>query len=245
MTYDKGGKANSTKIGRYPQLLPWKARALAKRIWKNNDNSKIPILRKGTNDQCVKQLTDEWIKKVNGKAIVSEENADRWHRRKEAEKQLRLLVNQADTTADDLKRIQGLELLIERLKKPIKQLTIWDTEQRGLGLMVSATGPKSFRSQYHLHGQWVTRTIGRFGEVVIDDSEEGANVRWAREQVRQDRIKAKEGIDPREKSVTELAEGDTKVLTAFEVYHHALLEGINQTIAHKLATKFLEGSRKL
>jgi len=94
---------------------------------------------------------------------------------------------------------------IRNLKPPRvgQQDVYWDDVQRGLALLVSSGGTKSFRSQYKLNDRWRMRTLGRFGEVVADQSEPDANVRWAREQVRLDRIKAKEGVDPKKQEPKE------------------------------------------
>jgi integrase len=88
------------------------------------------------------------------------------------------------------------DLGIRRLKPPKEgQVLIWDTAQKGLALLVSPGGTKAFRSTFKLNGKWVSRTLGRFDEVV-SETNENANIAWAREQCRQDRSKAKAGIDP-------------------------------------------------
>jgi integrase len=89
---------------------------------------------------------------------------------------------------------------IFKLKPPEKghQKLYWDTVQRGLCLLVSPGGAKTFRSTFNLDGVWIARTLGRFGEVVQErEGEEDANITWARAQVRNDRFLAKQGIDPR------------------------------------------------
>jgi len=108
-----------------------------------------------------------------------------------------------DLAIDRLNVKKALEManrdLVRRGRKPSSQLQIWDTVQKGLSLLISAGGTKTFRSQFCLNGEWQSRTLGRFGEVVIEDGfEENANIAWARERVRKDRALAKQGIDPRE-----------------------------------------------
>lgn len=84
------------------------------------------------------------------------------------------------------------DMWIRRLRPPKSgQELYWDKTQKGLSLLVSAGGTKTFRSQFQLHGKWVSRTVGRFGEVVADDGGENPNVVWARERVREDRRLAK------------------------------------------------------
>ena len=57
------------------------------------------------------------------------------------------------------------DIWIERLRPPKRgQELYWDTGQKGLALLVSAGGTKTFRSQYCLHGKWLIRSIGRFGK---------------------------------------------------------------------------------
>ncbi|HZP09748.1 integrase family protein [Methyloceanibacter sp.] len=88
------------------------------------------------------------------------------------------------------------DLSISRMKPRKKQVLTWDKVQKGLYLLVSPGGTKTFRHQFKLNGKWVTRTLGRFGEVTTDTGE-NANIAWARNRARQDRALASEGIDPR------------------------------------------------
>src|SRR5262245_16314391 len=77
------------------------------------------------------------------------------------------------------------DLWIMRHVKPPKtgQELYWDAGCRGLALLVGLR-TKTFRSMYKLNGEWKTRTLGRFGEVVLDDGADNPNVSWAREQTR-------------------------------------------------------------
>ena len=113
------------------------------------------------------------------------------------------------------KRMLFTDLGIERLNvrvllqrasieagRELSQAQIWDTAQKGLALLVSKGGAKTFRSQYCLNGKWLTRSIGRYGEVVSDGFGENANIAWARERIRKDRALAKAGTNPREQQPT-------------------------------------------
>jgi hypothetical protein len=103
---------------------------------------------------------------------------------------------------------QFTDIGIAKFNPPPKgtQELYWDKVQHGLSLLVSAGGTKTFRSTYKLNGKWVTRTLGRFGEVVKEkEGEEDANISWARERVREDRRLAKQGIDPKAPDGTEPA----------------------------------------
>jgi integrase len=88
------------------------------------------------------------------------------------------------------------DLAIGRLKPRDRQFYVWDRSQRGLGVLISPSGVRSFVSQYKFNGKWVRRNLGRFGEVAEDDGGEDHNLAWARARVREDRRLAKEGIDP-------------------------------------------------
>lgn len=93
------------------------------------------------------------------------------------------------------------DLSLKRLKPPKKgQELYWDTAQRGLSLLVSPGGTKTFRSTYKLNGEWLVRSIGRFGEMVpnADPDKENVNIGEARNIVANDRALAVKGIDPKE-----------------------------------------------
>lgn len=65
---------------------------------------------------------------------------------------------------------EGLDPEKTKPPKKVKQTIIWDEGQEGLGLLISAGGTETFVSRYGIRAngrrQWVTRTIGRFGEMV-------------------------------------------------------------------------------
>jgi integrase len=109
----------------------------------------------------------------------------------------RVRITKPKRQRDEPNRMLFTDLGIKRLKPPKEgQELYWDKGQKGLALLVGSGGAKTFRSTFKLNGTWITRTLGRFGEV-IEDSEEDANIAWAREQTRKDRIAAGKGKDPR------------------------------------------------
>ena len=101
-------------------------------------------------------------------------------------------------------RIVFTDLAIKRLKVPADgQLLVWDKVQHGLSCLISAGGARTFRSQFKLHGKWVTKSIGRFAENSMEIGED-FSVRAARERCRLDRAMAHEGKDPRSLSSTKI-----------------------------------------
>jgi integrase len=88
--------------------------------------------------------------------------------------------------------------------KPKKQAVLWDTGVKGLSLLISAGGTKTFRAQFKLHGRWIVHTLGRYGELSNADPErEDAQVGEARRLFVDYKDKASKGIDPRQSSVVE------------------------------------------
>lgn len=87
-------------------------------------------------------------------------------------------------------------------RKNLKQALIWDEGCRGLCLLISAGGTKTFRCLFKLHGKWITHTLGRYGEMVLDadPNHEGLQVGEARRLTSDYRAKALKGIDPRQAS---------------------------------------------
>jgi hypothetical protein len=81
------------------------------------------------------------------------------------------------------------ELNLSRLRPVGGQTQYWDTKQTGLSLLVSAgRGTKTYRSTYALYGKYISRKIGRFGEVSLEH---------ARRITREDRGNATLGRDPK------------------------------------------------
>src|SRR5262249_32676251 len=81
------------------------------------------------------------------------------------------------------------DLGLRKLKPPKgkQQWSFWDLEQKGLELLVSPSGTKTFRSRYKLSGKWEARSIGRLGENATDRDGDNWSVAAAREQCRMDR----------------------------------------------------------
>src|SRR5438874_2687040 len=69
-------------------------------------------------------------------------------------------------------RMKFSDMTIKRLKPPkAGQVQYWDRgdgAQRGLSLLVSAGGTKTFRSMFCLNGNWLTRSVGKVGAAVVD-----------------------------------------------------------------------------
>lgn len=82
--------------------------------------------------------------------------------------------------------------------KPSVQDMIWDEAQKGLALLLSTGGSKTFRSYYMLNGKQRSRTLGSFGSMVPDANlkKENVQIGRAREMAANDRAFAQEGIDP-------------------------------------------------
>jgi len=93
----------------------------------------------------------------------------------------------------------------KKLKLPKEgQELFWDEGCRGLSLLVSSGGTKTFRATFKLNSKWISHAIGRYGEVVADsEGKEDANISWARETTRTYRALANDGIDPRRPATAE------------------------------------------
>ena len=87
------------------------------------------------------------------------------------------------------KRLLFTEIGLARLRPLTGQTQYWDTKQTGLSLLVSGgRGTKTYRSTYALHGKYVSRKIGRVGEINLED---------ARRITREDRGAATLDKDPK------------------------------------------------
>jgi hypothetical protein len=68
--------------------------------------------------------------------------------------------------------------------KELNQVQIWDTGQKGLSLLISSGGTKTFRATFKLNGKWVSTELGRFRELIKkdreDDDEENIEIAEAR-----------------------------------------------------------------
>jgi integrase len=119
--------------------------------------------------------------------------------RQRAEKKVMLFTELGIRRMDGKKRLQKINQ--ERLRKdlkPVVQDLIWDASQKGLALLIG-TRTKSFMSTYKFNDQWVTRSIGHFGEMVpnADPNAENLQIEEARRIVRNDRALANKGVDPK------------------------------------------------
>jgi integrase len=90
------------------------------------------------------------------------------------------------------KRMLFTDAALRKMKPPeAGQGQWWDSgtgAARGLSVLASAGGTKSYMATFQLNGKYVTAKLGRVGELGLAD---------ARERTRQYRARAKEGIDPR------------------------------------------------
>ena len=99
------------------------------------------------------------------------------------------------------------DLGLKRLRPPKHgQELYWDEGQRGLSLLVSPGGTKTFRVTFKLNGKWISHKIGRFGEMVpgADAKTENVQVAEAHKITRDWRALANKGIDPRKQQSEQL-----------------------------------------
>jgi integrase len=98
---------------------------------------------------------------------------------------------------------------IEKLPKTEtgKQVILWDTEQRGLGIRCTA-GAKSFVFQARLNGETIRTTIGLWPDWSLD---------MAREEARRLAVLIDRGVDPRQER-KQSAEQGTTLEDAFKVF---------------------------
>lgn len=93
-----------------------------------------------------------------------------------------------------LKRLNVAKLIAQASKeagKPVSQVQIWDTGtngQRGLSVLLSSGGTKTFLVTFYLNGKAATAKLGRVGDMPLAK---------ARALTAEYRAKAQEGIDPR------------------------------------------------
>jgi integrase len=98
-------------------------------------------------------------------------------------------------------KITFTDLALSRLNPPNKgQRLLWDQGCKGLSLLISPGGTKTFRVLFKLGDKYLTATLGRYGEVT-DDDQEDANITWARDQARKWRKLARDGKDPRDRAI--------------------------------------------
>lgn len=102
------------------------------------------------------------------------------------------------------------DLILKNLKAPSEgQAHYFDKVQRGLSLLVSSKGAKTFLSKYKLNGKWHRRSIGRVKELSVAD---------ARDQCNADRANARKSVDPKSVGGTTAATGVLTVREAITDY---------------------------
>jgi hypothetical protein len=101
---------------------------------------------------------------------------------------------------------------------PLKQVQLWDTGCRGLSLLLSSGGTKTFRATYKVNGKWKSAELGRFGEMVESDGDHDKNLQIteARRLTGNFRAAKKTGVDPRT-TVTPANETSKSQLTYADV----------------------------
>jgi len=97
-----------------------------------------------------------------------------------------------------LRKLTFTELALERLKPDAGRVNWWDTEIRGLSVLVSAD-TKTFRVMFALNGKIYTEKLGRVGEMALKE---------ARRCAASYRALAADGIDPRKPKKAALAYGE-------------------------------------
>lgn len=122
--------------------------------------------------------------------------------------------------------------------KPVQDI-VWDKGQRGLSILLSSGGTKTYRSLFKLPSGWKSRRIGRVGEFATDDEliekvgiqkfEDDMSdddkvqkklqieIDKARAIVANDRAIAKQGRDPRAQDQEREAKARLSAETTFEV----------------------------
>jgi integrase len=111
---------------------------------------------------------------------------------------------------------------IARGQRPLAQVLIWDTAQKGLAILVG-TRTKAFRVQFKLHNEWCTASIGRFGEIVpqAESRRQNVEVGKAREIADTWRALARQGIDPRKKDAQRAEKLAFEALVDLFIEHYA------------------------
>jgi len=77
--------------------------------------------------------------------------------------------------------------LTDIMPDPTKKIYLWDSKSPGLGLRVTPSGAKSFIFKYELQGRGVWLTLGRLGDLTIEQ---------ARQTAAEYRVAVKQGKDP-------------------------------------------------
>src|SRR5262245_28367014 len=90
-------------------------------------------------------------------------------------------------------KIAFTDLGLRRLSAPKSgQKMYWDQGCKGLALLLSPRGTKSFRVLFKLDGRYLATPIGRYG-----DGDGEVTLQWARGEANRIRALAQDGTDPR------------------------------------------------
>jgi integrase len=118
---------------------------------------------------------------------------------------------------------------VDALEPQAKPYFIWDGGDRsvkGFGVMVAPSGLKSFVFKYRAHGQQGRLTIGRYGEMTIDQ---------ARERATRHKVAVADGINPLEerRKKREAARAEKLAATMGELFDRYLTEHVAVNNASK------------
>jgi Arm DNA-binding domain len=93
------------------------------------------------------------------------------------------------TAKSSARKVPFTPLGLARMKLPASgQQVTWDTHTRGLSVLVSSGGARTFRCTFCLGAKCITVKLGRVGEMDIAE---------ARKRTSQYRLLAGDGVDPR------------------------------------------------
>jgi integrase len=85
------------------------------------------------------------------------------------------------------------------LTTKLSQVQLWDEGCKGLSLLISSDGTKTFRATFKLNGKWITCKLGHFGTMVrsADPKKADVQISEARRLTSDYRASGLQGIDPR------------------------------------------------
>lgn len=84
------------------------------------------------------------------------------------------------------KRIKFTDAWVRKVEPLDRMVTYWDTIQRGLGLLVTPTGCKSWRVVYRVKGKTVWLTIDKVEAIGLADARKAARIARARAALGED-----------------------------------------------------------
>jgi hypothetical protein len=68
------------------------------------------------------------------------------------------------------RRLKFTDLGLQRLKAGDAQDVVWDTDTKGLSLLISPGGTKTYRATFVLNKKTTSVKIGRFNEVTLTEA---------------------------------------------------------------------------